>query len=207
VARAARTQLERTEASSRALLDAAAELIAESGIDALTLAAIGERAGYSRGLVTMRFGTKDGLIEALIDRIAFGWQTRTLPRMVESHNGLEGALRLVEGIWRQIRRDPAHIQVLYRLFFEAIGDSGDNAVLHRKVTELHRLQHDALVASLRRGVEDGSVRAGVDVDLEADLVTASLRGIGYLWLLDPRRIRPVPLLQELHARSLTRLSS
>jgi len=47
------------------LLDAAADLIAEGGYEAMTLAAVGERAGYSRGLVTARFGSKDQLLEAL----------------------------------------------------------------------------------------------------------------------------------------------
>ena len=45
---------ERSELSTRRLLDAAGELIVEGGYEAMTLAAVGERAGYSRGLPAHR---------------------------------------------------------------------------------------------------------------------------------------------------------
>lgn len=61
-----RTQAERREASEQRLLVAAAELIAEEGFAAASLQRIGERAGYSRGLASQHFGSKDGLVSALI---------------------------------------------------------------------------------------------------------------------------------------------
>ena len=61
-ARTASRQRERSERSTRALLDAAGEVIAEVGYGNMTLAAVGERAGYSRGLVTARFGSKEKLL-------------------------------------------------------------------------------------------------------------------------------------------------
>ncbi|MEZ5297594.1 MAG: helix-turn-helix domain-containing protein [Ilumatobacteraceae bacterium] len=62
-------QAERSHRSSEALLDAAAELISEGGLGSMTFAAIGDRAGYSRGLVTARFGSKAGLVGALVRRV------------------------------------------------------------------------------------------------------------------------------------------
>ena len=58
-----------------ALLKAAEVLIAQQGITATSLAQIGERAGYSRGLVNHHFGNKDALIERLAEH-AQGWFTR-----------------------------------------------------------------------------------------------------------------------------------
>ena len=60
------TQAERTAISDRAMLDAAIELVLEFGTEKTTLAMIGERAGYSRGLATYRFGSKTGLFKAVI---------------------------------------------------------------------------------------------------------------------------------------------
>ena len=60
-----RTQAERRNGSEDALLAAAAELIAERGIDRSTLAGIGERAGTSRGLPTHYFIGRDGKIRDL----------------------------------------------------------------------------------------------------------------------------------------------
>lgn len=57
-----RTQQERRDQASAALLEAAAELVVEEGVRAVTLARVGERAGYSRGLVTHHFGGKQALL-------------------------------------------------------------------------------------------------------------------------------------------------
>ena len=61
-----RQQDRRNEAEQR-LLDAAAELIGEIGPGAVTLANIGERAGYSRGLATHYFGSKGAMMRRLQD--------------------------------------------------------------------------------------------------------------------------------------------
>ena len=53
-----RTQAERTALSDRRMLEAAIRLIIERGTAGTTLREIGERAGYSRGLASYRFGNK-----------------------------------------------------------------------------------------------------------------------------------------------------
>ena len=68
-----KTQAERVAASDKALLEAAMALILERGMDGTTLAAIGERAGYSRGLATYRFGSKAGLFQEVSSTIQRHW--------------------------------------------------------------------------------------------------------------------------------------
>lgn len=63
---ARRTQAERRAESEARLLAAAAEIIATEGYLAATLDRVGERAGFSRGLASRKYGSKDGLIEAVI---------------------------------------------------------------------------------------------------------------------------------------------
>jgi AcrR family transcriptional regulator len=41
------------------------EIIASQGVRAVTLAAVGAAAGYSRGIVTHQFGSRQGLLDAL----------------------------------------------------------------------------------------------------------------------------------------------
>ena len=53
-----RTQAERTALSDARMFDAAMQLIVEQGTHATTLKEVGERAGYSRGLASSRFGSK-----------------------------------------------------------------------------------------------------------------------------------------------------
>jgi AcrR family transcriptional regulator len=57
------------QSSEQRLLDAAAELIDEIGPAAVTLANIGERAGYSRGLATHHFRSKGAMMQRLVDNV------------------------------------------------------------------------------------------------------------------------------------------
>jgi AcrR family transcriptional regulator len=59
----------RSRRSRAALLDATRELITEGGFDALTMAAIAERAGVSRRSVYLHFTTRAELVTALFSRL------------------------------------------------------------------------------------------------------------------------------------------
>lgn len=63
------TDVERCDAArNRALLlDAAALLVAERGVDAVTMDAVAARAGVGKGTVFRRFGSRSGLMHALLD--------------------------------------------------------------------------------------------------------------------------------------------
>jgi AcrR family transcriptional regulator len=63
------TQEERRAETRRRLLEAAAELFAERGIDGASIDAIAERADRTSGAVYDHFGGKDGLLFALLE----GW--------------------------------------------------------------------------------------------------------------------------------------
>lgn len=182
----------RREASTRAMIEAASEIVTEGGFDALTLAAIGDRSGYSRGLVTARFGSKDGLLEALIDHIAFAWQDRTLRPMLQRRNGLEAALGLLPGVWKQVERDDTGLRALYTIIFEAV--SGD-ALLHNRMAEFHQTLRNTVTMSFDRGIADGSVKPDVDPSIEAGLLVATLRGVGFQWMLDSK-VEPAPMLRR-----------
>src|SRR5947199_3022999 len=88
-----RTQQERRDQAEAALLAAAAELVVEQGVRSLTLARVGQRAGYSRGLVTHHFGSK----QALLERLAHATQTGFVPGLDRLPPGLERLLRLIDG--------------------------------------------------------------------------------------------------------------
>ena len=185
---------ERSELSTARLLTAAAELIEEGGYEAMTLAAVGERAGYSRGLVTARFGSKDQLLAALVGRITAGWSHRNvLPRTV-GRPGRDGVLILLDAIRAQAERDPRSLRTLYALMFEALGP---NVALRQHFIEFHRTMRADLAKLVRRGLRDGSVTRHRRPDEEAMLIVAGLRGIAYQWRLDPDGFAPAAALRVL----------
>jgi AcrR family transcriptional regulator len=65
--RMARTQGERKAETRAKLLAAAAELFADQGVDAVSVDAVAEAAGRTSGAVYAHFGSKQGLLLALLD--------------------------------------------------------------------------------------------------------------------------------------------
>jgi len=72
----------RSRRTVAALLKAARELIDEGGVEAMTMAAVAERAGVSRRAVYLHFPSRASLINGLVDDL-------------KGEGGLEGALRPV----------------------------------------------------------------------------------------------------------------
>lgn len=192
----------RTERSTNALLEAAMDLIVEGGFEALTFATIGERAGYSRGLVSARFGNKEGLIDALIDRIVTRWSHKNVLPRTQDRPGLDGLLTMVDAIRAQAARDPRGLQVLYSLMFEATSDEA----LRLRFAKFHETMRSDFAQFVRRGLRDGSIGKGRSPDREAALLVAGLRGIGYQWLLDLHGFDPVGPLEYLHDTTRERLA-
>jgi AcrR family transcriptional regulator len=70
-----RTQEERKADTRARLLDAAAGLFAERGIDAVSVDTVAEAAGRTSGAVYAHFGSKQGLLLALLDEWAHSLMT------------------------------------------------------------------------------------------------------------------------------------
>ena len=177
-----RTQAERTGASSNGLLGAALELIAERGFRATSLQAIGERAGYSRGLASHRFGSKEGLLKELVTRMLERWAVDVRDPAVGDRVGAE-ALRAVAGVHRDaIEQTPQGVRALYMLLFESLVDMPD---LRNAMGQLDRRMRAGAENRIRAGIAKGTVRPDVDVAGQATLFLAVLRGIALQWLVDP----------------------
>jgi AcrR family transcriptional regulator len=171
----------RSKLSTRRLLEAAGELIAERGYEQASLAAIGERAGYSRGLVTTRFGTKENLLTVLMERITSDWIEHNVLPEIEGLPGLDAMLTYLDTVIRQLERDPQALRVLWALSFEAVRPTSP---LRQHAEPYHRATVSTVTAFLEAGIEDGSIDPDIDPRSEALLHTATLRGMAYHWMLE-----------------------
>ena len=61
-----------------ALLEAAASLVAERGVDEVTMEAVACRAGVGKGTVFRRFESREGLMAELLDHTERSWQAGVL---------------------------------------------------------------------------------------------------------------------------------
>jgi AcrR family transcriptional regulator len=175
-----RTQTQRRSQAEAALLNAAAELVVEQGVRSLTLARVGERAGYSRGLVTHHFGSK----QALLERLAHATQTGFVPALAGLAPGLDRLLRLIDGYLEALGR----VSVLNRAFLLLWAE----AATASELAPIFRKRDQAFRADLREdlaaGIADGTIRPDVVPGDVAIAVVGQLRGIGLQRLLDPQSV-------------------
>src|ERR1044072_7267529 len=88
-----RTQKQRRDQAEAALLNADAERVVDQGVPSLTLVRVSERAGYSRGLVSDHFGSK----QAVLERLAHATQGGCVPGLDGLPPGVDRVLRLIDG--------------------------------------------------------------------------------------------------------------
>lgn len=182
----------RSVKSTRALIHAAGDLVAEGGYQSMTLATVGERAGYSRSLATARFGSKAKLLEALVDEIVVRWTLKKVDPEASGLNGFAALQVLLREIRESYERSPRSLTILYALIFESLGPVPD---LRDRFITFHRNLRSRIADTIRTGVEDGSIDPGIDPDQQAAVIVAQLRGVGFLWQLDRESIEPASVLQ------------
>jgi AcrR family transcriptional regulator len=176
-----RTQAERRQASERNLLEAAAALIAEQGVAAATLERVGARAGYSRGLATQKFGSKQGLIEALIAALQVRLDAKMVDRHADTMPGLPAILAFTDIFLADLESD-TELRAYFMLLASTVADGGPSRALFAASHDAVRVQLAALVV---RGQADGTVRAGVVPDHAATLVGSLLLGLSVQSLVEP----------------------
>ena len=171
-----RTQQQRRDQAETALLNAAAELIIEEGVHSLTLARVGVRAGYSRGLVTHYFGSK----QALLQRLAHATQSGFVPGLDGVPPGLDRLLRLIDGYIGALGQLRMPNRAFLLLWAEA-ATAADLARIFRERDEAFRAD---LREDITAGITDGTIRPDVAAGDAAVAVLAQLRGIGLQRLVD-----------------------
>jgi AcrR family transcriptional regulator len=175
-----RTQQERRDHAESALLNAAAELVVEEGVHSLTLARVGDRAGYSRGLITHYFGSK----QALLERLAHATQSGFVPGLDGVPPGLDRLLRLIDGYIGAL----GQLRMLNRAFLLLWAEAATSAELAHIFRERDAAFRADLREDIAAAVADGSVRPDVAADEVAVAVLAQLRGIGLQRLVDPAAV-------------------
>jgi AcrR family transcriptional regulator len=189
---ARRTQEQRRAETERRVLDAAMALIARSGSRAVTLAEVGEAAGYSRGIVYHHFGSRERLLEAVVDEA----QRFDVPAY--QGDGLDYLARIIEAYLRNVVRRTPSARAFLQLWGEAIAADPVLAPLfaHRDA-DFRQL----LANVVRQGIADGSIRPDANPAAAAVLIVALVRGTGLQLIAQPP-VRNVPALIREATRSV-----
>lgn len=178
---ARRTQAERRHESERALVEAAISVVAAEGVSAATFEAICRKAGYSRGLVTQRFGSKDGLIEMVINYLHARHEAALSTAGIDALRGFEAVLKYVDLYLHDLSSD-SEGRAYFMLLSSAVADV---TTLRTAFAAEHARVEHRLEALVLRGQQEGDIRREIDADAAALMIGSLLLGLSMQLLVDP----------------------
>jgi len=154
-----RRQEERDRRRSE-IVDAAEALSAETGWDAVTMDQVARRARLSRALVYVYFTDKADLHFALVERAMDALRLRFEAARAGKASGIEEVEAIGRAYFAFAREAPHHFDACAR--FQAHPSADGNLPPNESacVAVGHRV-HEVIVASLTRGIADGSVRPDI----------------------------------------------
>ncbi|MGN6606514.1 MAG: TetR/AcrR family transcriptional regulator [Jatrophihabitans sp.] len=184
-----------SEETRRRLVDAAFELASEGGSAAMSVQAVAERSQISRGSVAWHFGSKDGLLVAVVDE-AFRWGIGFITdRLAEAPKPTVDVL--LEANFALMGQPKARI--FSTILLEAL--TSDSPI--RATYAAHYVELRAVYA---RYLATVAPKVG-DVDALAVALLGSTLGINIQYRLDPERVdrrSAVEVLEHVYARALGR---
>ncbi|WP_247517452.1 TetR/AcrR family transcriptional regulator [Bradyrhizobium sp. 190] len=177
-----RTQEERRSESEERLLAAAIDLLSRKGWVGMTLAEIGEAAGYSRGQATHQFGNKGALLRALVSRMYQSF-TEKIQEAPPSTRGLHAVLSYVRVYFGRTDAEWVNTRANLLLLAETLLDDSETLdIVHESSRPIVAWLED----NLRIGLAKGEVRPDVDIKLGAEFVVGVTRGLAQMRLAQGR---------------------
>ncbi len=192
------TQAERTAISDTRMLDAAVQLIHERGTHNTTLKDVGELAGYSRGLASSRFGSKEALFLELLNQFNHYWKEEAAAA-VRLRTGLDAFRHANKGLIAFFKAEGTFIRVMYMVAYEMVGSS---ELMRKQLADQHKAYRHAIARYIRDGIADGRVRRDVSPERIALQYVAGVFGIIYQWLVSPEVVDCTQALDDLRENTV-----
>jgi len=163
------------------LLEASAELIVERGLELTSLADIGRRAGASHAAVNHRFGSKDELVDRLIEEAGEHYAATARVRLRDL-TGIDALMELC-AMYLDLVDGPDPIgRVHVVLWSEAVAHAAERRAAH---LDWDRRLRDFIETLIQDAIAEGTVDAQLPVAEAAVSIVGTLRGIAMQLLLDP----------------------
>jgi AcrR family transcriptional regulator len=176
-----RTQEERRGEAERRLIEAAATMVSEAGPARITLANVGERAGYSRGLASHHFGSKRALMQRLVESVTYQFREALFDQQ-ESSDAL-GELGTLIDVYFDVVSD---LQPINRarlvLWADAVANPSDD--VRPAMVNADQEFREEIEKRLRQAIVTGQVPDTVNAHGLATVVIAMLRGVALQSLID-----------------------
>jgi AcrR family transcriptional regulator len=165
------------------LLSAAAAIIAENGIEGASVDAIAERADRTSGSLYGQFGSKDGLVVALLDQ-SKDTVAEAMLADIESATTLDERLA---ALWRHFAEPPAAARDWVHLEHElwVWANRPGNGAARSRLAARYRAEFGALAGALDAWRDEGLIAPPGPTETVATIVVGTLLGMEMAYRLDP----------------------
>jgi AcrR family transcriptional regulator len=197
-----RTQSERTALSDERMFKVARELLVERGTHNTTLKEIGKRAGYSRGLASNRFGSKEKLFSQMVRDFNRRWADE-LSSFVDDRKGLPAIMGAFAAVEHFLINHSDEMKSLYILWFESMTSYDE---VRQMLAASHKAYRRDVERWVRQGIEDGTIRPSIDPASYAVEFAALIFGLIYQWLVNSSAISIHAVFQHYRRSTLETLA-
>jgi len=169
-------------ATAMRILEAAKRILSERGYSRLTLQAVEEESGEYRALVSYYFGSKQGLVEAIVEDLMQA-EDEALRARLEDIEEPEPRVQALIDEQRQISADWRGFRAFYELLPHIMRDERLRADLAADYAQSRELDRQTLAAS-QGELGDQEGRGAADLDKLAALSVAIVEGLAVQYAAD-----------------------
>ena len=176
-----RTQEERKAESERQIIRAAIRIFARQGYLRTTLNQVGEEAGYTGGLVSHRFGSKAGLLKAVITDSGNRFVQDQIGASLETESAEAALKNYIATYMGEVMLPESYLRALYVIMGEALG--GDEEI-QKQVAAFNQRTRRRITSIVQRGIDNDEFNKGVAAEDAGVLIMGMLRGVVMQYLFD-----------------------
>lgn len=179
-ARPRKSQADRSSESEFRLLSAAAQILVEEGYSALTFDRVGEVSGFSRGLAGQKFGSKDGLVLAVVEFLNNNIDASNAQDIQLAPNPLEEIMCYLRFFFDRVIDD----KLALSYFVLLAATIANKSAVHPAFVDAHERVKRTLCDMIVRGQASGVINPHLAPDTAALSIGAFQLGVATQRLLD-----------------------
>ena len=146
------------EETQRRILEAARSLFGRQGIDTVTIANIGKKAGVAGSTIYALYRSKDGILRALMEQSLFGREFQSAQELLRGEDDPVKLIAMTPRVARAIYESEASDLGLIR------HASGFSLALRKMEQEFERIRFDAQEQRVRSLFDAGKARRGLSLE-------------------------------------------
>lgn len=156
-------------------------LLSEGGVSAVTLEAVGVNAGYSRGLVSRRYGSKDKLLIRVFIFLE-DWLDCKMKQATKKKYGVDA----INALFLDLADDVNSYMRRYRAYFWLrFYGLESNKELNQYLIKVQEDRCKKIIQWLKEASVLEQISRSADLEMMADFIMTSMIGLFHNWMVDP----------------------